>query len=280
MDPGNINFGIQIRTQGPQSTQKTILDCTKIAEEMGFEELYVVDHIAIPPDDVEGSDGRYLDPLSVLNYLAAQTQEIALCTGVLVLPYRPILPTAKVVATLQELSGNRLKLGLGVGWMNPEFKALGIDRSKRGRLFNEGLEFLNRAFSSDCIAENGQEFMFLPRPSRPPLLIGGTPEYAFDRAVKYGEGWIPMAGRNLEKFRAPISELRERFLEADKGEPEIAIFARLAYEESAKISDQVGQMIDIGVTSVIHGGVRYRDSSEFFDIANAIKLARSKYDFA
>ena len=85
-----------------------------------------------------------------------------------------------------------------------------------------------------------------------------------------------MAGRNLEKFRAPISELRERFFEADKGEPEIAIFTRLAYEENAKISDQIGQMIDLGVTSIIHGGVRYRDSSEFFDIASAIAKARPK----
>ena len=276
MDSPKIHFGIQVRTQGPQSTQKTILDCAKMAEEVGFEELYVVDHIAIPPDDVEGSDGRYLDPLSVLNYLAGQTQEIALCTGVLVLPYRPILPTAKVVATLQELSGNRLKLGLGVGWMNPEFKALGIDRSKRGRLFNDGLEFLNRAFSSDCIAENGQDFMFLPRPLRPPLLIGGKPEYAFDRAVTYGDGWIPMVGRNLEKFRAPVAQLRERFFESDKGEPEIAVFTRLAYEEDARISDHIGQMIDLGVTTIIHGGVRYRDSNEFFDIGSAIAGARLK----
>ena len=125
MSPRKINLGIQIRTQGQQSSQKTILNCAKTAEEVGFEELYVVDHIAIPPDDAEGSGGRYLDPLSVLNYLAAKTKTIALCTGVLVLPYRPILPTAKVVATLQELSGNRLKLGLGVGWMSAEFKALG-----------------------------------------------------------------------------------------------------------------------------------------------------------
>ena len=274
MDSSKVNFGIQVRTQGPQSTQNTILDCAKMAEELGFDELFVVDHIAIPPDDVEGSDGRYLDPLSVLNYLAGQTQEIALCTGVLVLPYRPILPTAKVVATLQELSGNRLKLGLGVGWMNPEFKALGIDRSKRGRLFNDGLEFLNRAFSRDCIAENGQDFMFLPRPSRPPFLIGGGPKYAFDRAVTYGDGWIPMAGKNLERFRGPVAELRERFFESDKGEPEIAVFTRLAYEEDARISEQIEQMIDIGVTTIIHGGVRYQDSNEFFDIASAIAGAR------
>ena len=132
----------------------------------------------------------------------------------------------------------------------------------------------NRHF--DCISENDQEFMFLPRPSRPPFLIGGTAEYAFDRAVAYGDGWIPMAGKNIGKFRAPIKELRDRFFEADKGEPEIAFFTRLAYEENGRISDQIEQMIDVGATTIIHGGVRYRDSIEFFDIASAIAIARSK----
>ena len=268
-------LGIQVRTQGPQSSMSIILECARAAERSGFDELYVVDHIAIPPDDLEGSDGRYLDPLSVLNFLAGLTNQIELCTGVLVLPYRPILPTAKVVATLQELSGNRLKLGLGVGWMESEFKALGVSRKKRGRLFDEGLAFLNLAFASDQIVQNEQKFMFLPRPPKPPLLIGGTPTYAFDRAVQFGDGWIPMAGRNLEKFRVPISELRDRFAHAGKLEPQIAVFTRLAYEEPSAMKEQLQQLTEVGATSIIHGGVRYRDASEFADIAAAIQAAKS-----
>ncbi len=267
--------GIQVRTQGPQSTRNMIVDCAMAAEQNGFEELYVVDHIAIPPDDLEGSDGRYLDPLSVLSFLAGLTDQIELCTGVLVMPYRSILPTAKVIATAQELSGNRLKLGVGVGWMESEFKALGIDRARRGRIFDEGLEFINRAFASDQISQNDQEFMFLPRPAKPPILIGGTPPYAFDRAVKFGDGWIPMAGKNLEKFRAPISELKERFASAGKKEPQVAIFTRLAYEQPATMVEQMQEMADIGVSSMVHGGVRYRDSSEFSEIAEAISSSRA-----
>ena len=114
--------------------------------------------------------------------------------------------------------------------MNPEFKALGIDRSKRGRLFNEGLEFLNRAFSSDCI-ENGQEFMFLLGPRDPAsywgrrsmLLIGRL------RTEKVGSP----AGRNLEKLGQFRTE--RAIFQADKGEPEIAVFTRLAHEESEDI---------------------------------------------
>ena len=274
MNENRPRIGIQVRTQGPQSTRDMIIDCAAAAEQNGFEELYVVDHIAIPPDDLEGSDGRYLDPLSVLSFLAGLTEQIELCTGVLVMPYRPILPTAKVIATAQELSGNRLKLGVGVGWMESEFKALGIDRARRGRIFDEGLEFINRAFASDQISHNDQEFMFLPRPVKPPILIGGTPPYAFDRAVKFGDGWIPMAGKNLEKFRNPISELQERFANAGRGKPQVAIFTRLAFEEPAIMAGQIQEMTDIGVSSIIHGGVRYRDASEFSDIAEAISSAR------
>ncbi len=268
-------LGIQVRTQGPQSTPSMIMDCAMAAEQSGFEELYVVDHIAIPPNDLEGSGGRYLDPLSVLNFLAGITNQIELCTGVLVMPYRPMLPTAKVIATLQELSGNRLKLGVGVGWMESEFKALGIDRSNRGRIFDDHLDFFNRAFSSDQMVHNDQEFMFLPRPVKPPILIGGTPRYAFDRAVKFGDGWIPMAGKNLEKFRSPISELKERFASAGKKEPQVAIFTRLAYEQPATMVEQMQEMADIGVSSMVHGGVRYRDSSEFSEIAEAISSSRA-----
>ncbi|MDD9963161.1 MAG: LLM class flavin-dependent oxidoreductase, partial [Gammaproteobacteria bacterium] len=186
MSDGDIRLGIQIRTQGPQSDAAIMVACAEAAERAGLDDIVVVDHIAIPPDDIEGSGGRYLDPLGALLFLAAKTSHIGLGTGVLVLPYRPILPTAKVVATLQELSGCRLRLGVGVGWMPAEFNALGVPRNQRGRLFNEGLEFLNRAFASDRITENGQDFMFLPRPMRPPLLIGGTPPYAFNRAVAHG----------------------------------------------------------------------------------------------
>ena len=207
-------LGIQIRTQGPQSEREFLTECGEIAEASGLDELYVVDHIAIAPDDTEGSGGRYLDPLSVLMYLAAKTERIQLCTGVLIVPFRPIFPTAKVIATLQELSAERLKLGVGVGWIEVEFQATGVDRGQRGRLLDEGLEFLNRAFGADQITHNGAEFMFLPRPKRPPLLVGGTPPYAFPRAVERADGWIPMGGRNAQKFKEPVQELRMRFADA------------------------------------------------------------------
>ena len=275
MSEGVFRLGIQIRTQGPQSDATTMTACAAAAEQAGLDDIVVVDHIAIPPGDTEGSGGRYLDPLGALTFLAAKTRRIGLGTGVLILPYRPILPTAKVIATLQELSGCRLRLGVGVGWMQSEFNALGVPRSRRGRLFDEGLEFLNRAFSNDHITHNDQAFLFLPRPARPPLLIGGTPPYAFDRAVAHGDGWLPMGGRRTEKFAAPAKELRERFADAGRGAPEIAVFTRLPFENPNQLAQRLADWRGIGASAVIHGGVRYADAAEFSDAAIALGEARS-----
>ena len=266
-------LGIQVRTQGPQSHPATLLACAQAAEAAGLDDLYVVDHLAIPPDDAEGSDGRYLDPLGVLLHLAARTRRIGLGTGVLILPYRPILPTAKVIATLQELSGNRLRLGVGVGWMEAEFKALGVDRSRRGHLTDAALEFLNRAFANDQVTENGQSFMFLPRPAKPPILIGGAPAHAFRRAVQHGDGWLPMGGKNPEKFAAPVRELRQRFADAGKGEPEVVTFTRLPCENPTALQERLAAWADAGMTGVVHGGVRYADVDAFREAALAIAEA-------
>src|SRR5438552_4093706 len=103
-----MRLGVVLRNMGPQSTRETLVAAARAADALpAIADLWVVDHIAIPPDDAEGSDGRYLDPLATLAYLAGVTTRVGLGTAVLVLPYRPALPTAKWIATVQELSGGR-----------------------------------------------------------------------------------------------------------------------------------------------------------------------------
>ena len=99
-----MKIGVPIRLMGPQATRETVCQCALAAEAAGFDDLWVPDHIAIPPDDAEGSGGRYLDPLTCLAWLAAATSRIGLGTGVLVVPYRPPLPTAKAIATVPCIS--------------------------------------------------------------------------------------------------------------------------------------------------------------------------------
>jgi len=126
-----MELGVTLRNMGTQSEAQVISRCAQLAEGAGLESLWITDHIAIPPDDAEGSDGRYVEPLITLAWIAGATERIRLGTGVLILPYRGALMTAKQVASLQELSGSRLLLGVGIGWMDAEFRALGLDRRRR-----------------------------------------------------------------------------------------------------------------------------------------------------
>src|SRR5947207_2968146 len=167
-----MEVGVVLRNMGPQSTRETLEAAARAADALpAVADVWVVDHIAIPPDDAEGSEGRYLDPLATLAYLAGATTRVGLGTAVLVLPYRPALPTAKWIATVQELSGGRLRLGVGVGWMGAEFRAVGVDHRRRGALTDETLAFLDRCFAADVVEANGQPFLFRPPPPRPPLFI-------------------------------------------------------------------------------------------------------------
>src|SRR5262250_981310 len=155
-----MQVGIVVRNMGPQSTRETLVTIARaIDAATPVADLWVADHVAIPPDDAEGSDGRYLDPLATLAFLAGATTRIGLGTGVLVLPYRPPLATAKWIATIQELSGGRLLLGVGAGWMHAEFRAVGVDRRRRGALTDATLAFLQRCFAADEAESNGQRFL-------------------------------------------------------------------------------------------------------------------------
>src|SRR5580658_3305145 len=108
-----MKFGVAIRNMGPQSNRKTITACAKIAEQAGFDALFVSDHLCIPPDQTEGSGGRYLDVLATIAFLAGLTERIRIGISVLVLPYRPAVLTSRQLAAIQELSGERMILATG-----------------------------------------------------------------------------------------------------------------------------------------------------------------------
>ena len=254
---------------GPQSSRDTIATILKQAEAIGVESAWIVDHIAIPPDDAEGSGGRYLDPITTLAWMAGQTQSIRIGTSVLILPYRPKLPTAKAIATIQELSGERLLLGVGIGWMETEFQALGIDRRQRGRLSDETLAFLHECFNNDVVTVNGQSFLFRPRPARPPIYIGGSAPHAIERALKYGDGWLPM-GR-LEKIATQIREYSERSAEMSGKPGEVVTFAALPEDDVSAAREMISQYEAAGVTRLIIG--RTYDSAE--DWAPTFELLRT-----
>jgi len=257
-----MQLGVILRNQGPQSTRETLLAAARAADAVpAIADVWVADHIAIPPDDAEGSEGRYLDPLATLAYLAGATTRVGLGTAVLVLPYRPALPTAKWIATVQELSGGRLLLGVGVGWMAAEFRAVGVDLRRRGAVTDATLAFLDRCFASDVVEANGQPFLFRPRPARPPLFIGGAPGPAFRRALAHGAGWMPI-GLPPDALRPLAGELRERAAAAGLPPPEVAVLTLLPLGEPEAARDLLARYAEAGATRVIHGE-RYADASAF-----------------
>lgn len=260
-----MKLGISIRNMGPQSSREIISDCAITADQAGLDSLWITEHIAIPPDDAEGSGGRYLDPLITLSYLAGKTEQINLGTGVLILPYRPPVITAKLIATLQELADGRVKLGVGIGWMRSEFKALGIDLRKRVSDSERILRFLHDAFENDVVTQHGQPFIFSPRPMRPPILVGGAAPHAIRRAVKYGDGWMPM-GLKPDVLKPIVEDYKAQTKEAGKPDPEIIVMSGLPLKDPGRCREILESYQDAGATTVIHG----QKYDEAIELQNAI----------
>jgi probable F420-dependent oxidoreductase len=262
-----MKFGIAIRNMGPVSNRATIRACARIAEQTGFDALFVSDHLCIPPDQTEGSGGRYLDVLATLSFLAGATEKIRLGVSVLVVPYRPAVLTAKQVATIQELSGERMILGVGVGWMKPEFAATGAEFRKRGAITDETLSVIHHLFSADMPgAYDGPlvkfpSFVFLPRPKRPPIWIGGNGPAAVNRALKFGEGWHPMLP--AAELKAKVEELNTRARAAGRDAPEIVVRRGFRLDDIAAARAKVAAEREAGATYFILDLGRYPDEQAF-----------------
>lgn len=265
-----MKLGLYLRNMGPQSTPATILACARAAEAAGLDELWLADHVAIPPDQSEGSGGRYLDPLATIAFLAGATERIALGTGVLVLPYRPPLATAKWIATIQELSGGRFLFGVGVGWMEAEFRAVGVPYAERTRVTDATLDFVTRCFAGDEVVSNGQPMLFLPRPARPPILVGGGPR-TFARIARWADGWMPLLGKGAdpEALRAPIATLHDRMREVGRGAPEVAVLTELPLDDPSAATACLDALAGVGATRVAHVW-RYADADDFRRVAEAL----------
>ncbi|MDA1076257.1 MAG: TIGR03619 family F420-dependent LLM class oxidoreductase [Proteobacteria bacterium] len=256
-----MHIGVTLRNMGPQSDARIFKSCAAAAEAAGFESLWITDHIAIPPDDAVGSGGRYLDPLVSLAVIAGATQRIKLGTGVLILPYRGALPVAKQIATLQELSGERLLLGVGIGWMDAEFTALGLDRHRRGQMSDDILEFINRCFANDVVEANGQPFLFKPRPAKPPILVGGRAPHALERAVRFADGWLPMSN-DPQALAGEIRTYRELCKAAGKPVGQVSVMTGLKLNDRSASQARIETYRDAGANRLICS-IGYEDAAGY-----------------
>jgi probable F420-dependent oxidoreductase len=251
-----MKLSINLRNWGPYATRELVLEFAQAVDESGLDTVWINERLALPPNaspdmPTYSAAGRTLDPLATLAFLAAATRRIGLGTAVINLPFRPALPTAKWVATVHDLSGGRVRLGVGTGWMAEEFRALGLDPKRRGALTDETLAVLHRCFQSDVVEVNGQPILFQPRPVRPPIYVGGKPPYTLRRAVRFGDGWIP-AGIEPEALKPGIAQLREMCQAAGRPMLEVIAMKTLPLADLPRAIDYARQFRDAGVTHLVH----------------------------
>jgi len=180
-------------------------------------------------------DEPYYEPLATLNFLAGCTRKVRLGTHVLIIPYRNPVLTAKILATLDVLSEGRVILGAGVGWMEEEFQAMGLDTfANRGAITDEFLQLYKELWTKDQPEFNGEYYQisgagFQPKPVQkphPPIWVGGHTGPAIRRAAKLGDGWMPIGLRppailEPEEMAAKIAQLRRATVR--EGRPEDAV---------------------------------------------------------
>lgn len=180
------------RKAGPDSIRRAAVQ----AEELGLADVWVSEHIIVPAGAPYPPSPNFWDPVLTLTWAAAATSRVRLGTSVLILPLRHPLPLAKELATLQNLSQGRLILGGGVGWLEPEFEALGIPFKERGRRMDEGIGLMKAVwyndpvtFPTNWIDAKVESMRSQPQPIAPiPIWIGGSSDAAFKRACGL-DGW-------------------------------------------------------------------------------------------
>ncbi len=185
-----------------------LVECAKIAEEVGFEGVLVSDHVFFPgrldskypysEDGTPGFDGAapFPDPWATISAMAAVTTRLRFSTMVYILPLRNPLEAAKPIGSAAVLSGNRVALGTGAGWIREEFDTLGVDFRTRGRRYDECITVLRKLWSGEPVDHAGEFFSFerlqmSPAPTAPiPILVGGLSGPALRRAARVGDGWL------------------------------------------------------------------------------------------
>lgn len=206
-----MNFGLMFANAGPFTDPHVFAHLATTSEHVGIESLWAVEHVVVPvgyastyPYDPSGKmpgpdDSPIFDPIASLAYAAALTSKIRLATGVVILPQRHPFYIAKEAATLDVLSGGRAILGIGVGWLEEEFNALGIPFQSRGVRTREMVDAMRSLWSPGAQSFDGEHFRWTDVESNPkpvqaggvPIVVGGHTAIAAKRAARYGNGFFP-----------------------------------------------------------------------------------------
>lgn len=263
-----MDYGFNIPTRGPLASTQNILAMAKRGEELGFAFLAIPDHIVIPRtiDSLYpysqnrkmtgAASGDCLEPLAVMAYLAAATSKTRLLTSVMVVPHRPPVYTAKALASIDVLSNGRVVLGVGAGWMEEEFRAIGAPPfAERGKVTDEYLQIFKELWTKDDPKYSGQyasfdHISFLPKPLQqphPPIWVGGESPAALRRTARLGDAWYPI-GTNpqfplntLQRFKDAIGKLHAEANSIGRNPAEITLTYWAMWQKDGNLQTDTGE---------------------------------------
>ena len=200
-----MHFGVILPNYGRDSSPDRIRSVAELAEELGFDSVWATEHIIVGPEGLNPY-GRVYAPLVTLGWVAGWTSRVALGTSIVLVPLHHPMHLAKEVATLQELSSGRVKLGVGMGWHEDEYDFLGVPFEGRGRRGDEVIRVM-RAIWSGARDYEGPIWSFhdatsepIPEPM-PEIWVGGSSDRAIRRALELGDVWHPSRGSNVDHVR-------------------------------------------------------------------------------
>jgi probable F420-dependent oxidoreductase len=234
-----VRYGFCLPHHRPYASRELVLEAARRGEAAGYDTLWLSDHIVPPLEQVMRR--VYLEPLVLTGWVAAATSRVKLGYSVLVIPQRNPVLLAKQLATIDVMSEGRIIVGVGVGYLETEFRALNADYHRRGHLADEYLRVMHELwtnpdpeFHGDTIDVEG--VYFWPKPLQrpgPPIIVGGHSAAALRRAVELGDGWQPDSNVPLDQLAARIAEFRRLRNEAGRPAPTVSYRALTRFAEAS-----------------------------------------------
>lgn len=248
--------------ESPAMPPRVLVDLAHAAEDLGYGTAWLPDHV-LPPDAYGSTYGGVYEPLVTIGHLSAVTTRLRLGTSVLVPALRDPFVLAKQVATLHALSAGRVVLGVGVGWSEPEFRAVGAEFAARGAVTDDDLALLRHLFRGGGAPYRGSrtrydEGVFAPVPDGPvPVMVGGNSDAALRRAARFADSWQGLPS-SVEAFAERVRAL------AAVSEGRVAPTVRIAWHDETpveQVADEVHAYRDAGAVAVaVHFG-RYEGTA-------------------
>src|SRR5262245_26960381 len=290
-----LRVGLDVGIYGRLATRDHILELAMLAEASGLESIWVADHVIFPSTlaskypysatgafPIDMAKEPLLEPIATMGVLVGATQRVKIGTAVLVMPYRHPVLLARMLVTLDVLSGGRTILGAGVGWLAEEFAALDARPfAARGRVTDECIEIVKRLCQGGDVTFQGEHYQLDPVVSRPgsvqrphpPILIGGTSNAALRRAARLGDGWFS-TGLRPERLRERLNTLQKVCEAQGRRFADLSLSHKLFINigearkgadgnrdtgtgSQSDIVDDLRRLVDLGYSHMI---VRYRGS--------------------